>query len=157
MSSLAARADFVVIGGGVVGVTTALELKRRAPDSSVVLIEKETKCGSHASGRNSGVLHAGFYYTADSFKARFSRDGNRELTNYCDRKGLPIRKCGKLVVARSESELPLVDELLARAVTNGVSLEKISVREALEIEPTVRTVGCALFSPTTSTVSPSNS
>lgn len=155
MTSRAASADFVVIGGGVVGITTALELKRRQPDSSVVLIEKEAECGSHASGRNSGVLHAGFYYTADSFKARFSRDGNRELTDYCDQKGLPVRKCGKLVVARDESELPLMDELLSRAVANGVSLERISVREALEIEPSVRTVGCALFSPTTSTVSPS--
>jgi len=147
-------ADFLVIGGGVIGLTAALELKRRLPDAIVALVEKEAECGYHASGRNSGVLHAGFYYSADSFKARFSRDGNRELTAYCDRKGLPIRKCGKLVVVQDRQELPVVEELLRRATSNGVPLERVSEAEARGIEPSVRTVDCALYSPTTSTVSP---
>jgi L-2-hydroxyglutarate oxidase LhgO len=142
------------VGGGIVGLTTALELKRRLPDSAVTVIEKEPACGLHASGRNSGVLHAGFYYSSDSFKARFSRDGNRELTAYCDRKGLAIRKCGKLVVARSQSELPVLEELLARGASNGVPLERVTAAEASEIEPTVKTVDSALYSPTTSSVAP---
>src|SRR6266567_3670366 len=105
-------ADFLVIGGGVVGLSIARELKSRFADSRVALIEKEAECGLHASGRNSGVIHAGFYYTADSLKARFTRQGNLALHAYCEEKGIPVRKCGKLVVAKDESELPLIDELL---------------------------------------------
>ena len=112
-------ADFLVIGGGVVGLCIARELKERFRDSKIALIEKEPQCGLHASGRNSGVIHAGFYYTADSLKARFTRDGNRLLTEYCQRKNIPVNKCGKLVVARDASELPQIDELLRRGQANG--------------------------------------
>ncbi len=81
------RADFTVIGGGIIGLTIARELKVRCPDNSVVIIEKEHACGLHASGRNSGILHAGFYYSPDSLKARFTRDGNRLMTDYCAERG----------------------------------------------------------------------
>ncbi|NTU67255.1 MAG: L-2-hydroxyglutarate oxidase [Chlorobiaceae bacterium] len=146
--------DYLVIGAGVVGVGIARELAVRQPGSKIVLIEKEPAQAMHASGRNSGVLHAGFYYTADSLKARFSRDGNRALTEYCDRNGLPIRKCGKIVVAQTEKEVPLLDELMRRAERNGVELDKISEDEARRIEPKVRTTGFALYSPSTSSVNP---
>ena len=79
-----ATSDFLVIGAGVIGVNLALEAKRRFPDARVTTIEKEAGYGEHASGRNSGVLHAGFYYTANSLKARLTRDGNQRLTNFCD-------------------------------------------------------------------------
>ncbi|CCQ89762.1 putative L-2-hydroxyglutarate oxidase [Nitrospina gracilis 3/211] len=148
-------ADYVVIGGGVIGLSVARELKRRFPGARVVVLEKELRCGAHASTRNSGVLHAGFYYTADSLKARFTRDGNRRLTEFCEERGLAIRKCGKLVVAKNESELEGLDELLRRARVNGVQLEPVTEDEAKKIEPRVRTCGRALFSPTTSTVNPS--
>src|SRR6266404_301811 len=105
MHRSATTTDFLVIGGGVIGLNLALQAKRRHPQSSITLIEKEQDCGSHASGRNSGVLHAGFYYTADSLKARFTRDGNRLLTEYCLTRGLKVNRCGKLVVARDETEL----------------------------------------------------
>ena len=75
--------DFLVIGGGIIGISIARELKSRNPDSSICILEKEYQCGMHASGRNSGVLHAGFYYTADSLKARFTKEGNQRLTEYC--------------------------------------------------------------------------
>src|ERR1041384_8601601 len=78
--------DFLVIGGGVIGVSIARRLRILYPDSSVTLIEKETSCGLHASGRNSGVLHAGFYYSPDTLKAKFTRDGNAQLTAYCEEK-----------------------------------------------------------------------
>src|SRR5215218_5689527 len=91
--------DFLVIGGGIVGIAVARELASRHPGTSVTVVEKEVDCGLHASGRNSGVLHAGFYYTADSLKARFTRDGNRRLTELCRERGLRINQCGKLVVA----------------------------------------------------------
>ena len=83
-------------------------------------MEKERSGGLHASGRTSGVLHAGFYYTADSLKARFTRDGNRALSAYCQERGLRINRCGKLVVARDAADLPGLDELLRRAQANGV-------------------------------------
>ena len=146
--------DFLVIGGGVIGINLALEAKRRFPDAQVILIEKEAHCGEHASGRNSGVLHAGFYYSADSLKARLTRDGNRRLTGYCRERGLGINQCGKLVVAKNADELPVLDELLARAEHNGVELHGITEAEAKEIEPRVRTHQRALFSPTTASVDP---
>ena len=147
-------ADFLVIGGGIIGLSVARELKRRFNDSSVLLIEKEPVCGEHASGRNSGVLHAGFYYTADSLKARFTVEGNRHLSEYCDDKNIPINKCGKLVVAESEAEHASLDELLIRGERNGVELESITEKEAEEIEPRVRTCERAIFSPATSSVNP---
>ena len=146
--------DFLLIGGGIIGISIARELKSRYPDSSVCILEKESKCGLHASGRNSGVLHAGFYYTADSFKARFTREGNQRLTEYCDAKNIKLNKCGKLVVAQNESELPLLDELMNRASKNSVPLEFVTEEEGRAIEPRVKIYQKALFSPTTSSVNP---
>ena len=146
--------DFLLIGGGIIGICIARELKSRYPDASICILEKEHQCGLHASGRNSGVLHAGFYYTADSFKARFTREGNQRLTEYCDVKNIKLNKCGKLVVAQNESELPWLDELMNRASKNGVPLESVTEEESRSIEPRVKTFQRALFSPTTSSVNP---
>jgi L-2-hydroxyglutarate oxidase LhgO len=146
--------DFLVIGGGVIGLNLALQARRRFPDADVTLLEKEADCGLHASGRNSGVLHAGFYYTADSLKARLTREGNRQLTEYCLEHGLGINRCGKLVVAKTPDELPVLDELLLRARRNGVDLQPVSEAEAREIEPRVLTCERALFSPSTASVDP---
>jgi L-2-hydroxyglutarate oxidase len=147
-------ADFLLIGGGIIGINIARELKHTFPGSKVTLIEKEPDCGMHASGRNSGVLHAGFYYSPDSLKARFTRNGNRALTRYCEAKKLSINKCGKLVVAKDEGDLKHLDELLARGKANGIELEEVSESEARKIEPRVRTFARAIYSPTTSTVNP---
>jgi L-2-hydroxyglutarate oxidase LhgO len=100
------------------------------------------------------VLHAGFYYSSSSLKARFSRDGCRRLTEYCVERGLPINRCGKLVVAQSESDHAGIDELKRRAESNGVSVEEVDEAGVSEIEPRARTVGRALFSPTTASVHP---
>lgn len=148
------KADFLVIGGGIVGLCAAQELKRRFPDQSVTLIEKESELGLHASGRNSGVLHAGFYYTADSLKAKFTRDGNRAWRAFCETRGLRVNECGKLVVAHDESELAGLDELLQRGLRNDVPVEMISAQDAKEIEPRVKTFERALWSPITATVAP---
>ncbi|MDE2491984.1 MAG: L-2-hydroxyglutarate oxidase [Elusimicrobia bacterium] len=147
--------DFLVIGGGVVGLSIARELKKRRPRASVALIDKEDAPGLHASGRNSGVLHAGFYYSADSLKARFTRAGNLAWTEYCRERGLPLRACGKLVVASREAEVPVLGELLDRGRANGVPVELVDEKAAREIEPRARTLGRALWSPSTSTVDPS--
>ncbi len=146
--------DFLVIGGGIIGLSIARELRRRFPDARIVLIEKEPVCGAHASGRNSGVLHAGFYYSPESLKAKFTKLGNERLTAYCEEKKLPINKCGKLVVAKQEGELAALDELLRRARANGIALAEVTEQEAKTIEPRVKTYRRALFSPRTSTVDP---
>lgn len=146
--------DFLVIGGGVIGISVARELRKRFSDSRVTLIEKEQRCAEHASGRNSGVLHAGFYYSADSLKAKFTRDGNKLLREYCEYKKIPVNKCGKLVVTKDASELLSLDELLKRGRNNGVVLEEITAEEAQNIEPRVLTYERAIFSPTTCSVDP---
>jgi len=151
---LPATAEFLVVGGGIIGITLALELSRRFPGQRIALIEKEQELGTHASGRNSGILHAGFYYSADSLKARFTKEGNAALTAYCLERGLRINRCGKLVVAKDEEELLGLDELLRRGRVNGVQLEEISESDAMAIEPRIRTAGRAIFSPTTSAVDP---
>lgn len=147
-------ADFLVIGGGVIGLNLALAIKQRYPGDRVTLLDKEKAFGLHASGRNSGVLHAGFYYTADSLKARFTREGNRLLTEYCEDRNLRINRCGKLVVAKGPEDLNGLDELLQRARHNDVDLYEVTEKEAREIEPRVKTYDRALFSPTTSSVNP---
>jgi L-2-hydroxyglutarate oxidase len=146
--------DFLVIGGGVIGLSIARRLRRAFSGASVRLIEKEVDCGLHASGRNSGVLHAGFYYSPDSLKAKLTWKGNQLLTAYCEEKGIPLNKCGKLVVARDGTEHAGLDELLRRGRANGIPLENISEKEAKAIEPRVKTFERALFSPATSTVDP---
>lgn len=146
--------DFLVIGGGIIGLNIARRLRRAFSGASVRLIEKEIDCGLHASGRNSGVLHAGFYYSPDSLKAKLTWKGNQLLTTYCEEKGIPLNRCGKLVVARDRTEHAGLDELLRRGRTNGITLESISEKEAKEIEPRVKTFQRALFSPATSTVDP---
>ncbi len=146
--------DFLIIGAGIVGLTLALELKKQFTDSSITIIEKETEPGSHASGRNSGVLHAGFYYTADSLKAKLCRDGNFAWRQYSEEKGLTINHCGKLVVARNKEELNGLDELYKRGQINNVELEMITAEQASEIETHAYTYERALWSPTTATVNP---
>ncbi len=146
--------DILVVGGGIVGLAVARAARVRWPDASVVLLEKEPEVGLHGSGRNSGVLHAGFYYTADSLKARFSRDGTRQWTELCKERGLAINRCGKLVVAKGPEELDGLDELKRRGDRNGVQLEVVSKDEAREIDPAAKTFERALFSPTTASVDP---
>src|SRR5437868_8861694 len=117
--------DFLIVGGGIIGVALALELRRIYPTTRITLLENEESCGEHASGRNSGVLHAGFYYSADSLKARFTRAGNERLKAYCRERGLKVNACGKLVVARDEKDWAGLDELLRRAKANGVRLQEL--------------------------------
>jgi L-2-hydroxyglutarate oxidase LhgO len=146
--------DFLILGGGIIGICVARELKRRFPDADVTLLEKEIACGLHASGRNSGIIHAGFYYSADSLKAKLTRAGNQAMIDYCEVKQIPLNRCGKLVVAKDEDDLPRLDELLRRGVVNGVPLENVTEKEAREIEPRVKTHQRAIFSPSTASANP---
>jgi L-2-hydroxyglutarate oxidase LhgO len=147
-------ADVAVIGGGIVGLALADAMLTADPARKVVVLEKENRLGAHASGRNSGVLHAGFYYSPDTLKARLTRRGNVLLHEFCDEQGVPVRRCGKLVVTRDPSELPALDDLLARAEANGVPVESVDEQQARELEPLARTVERAIWSPTTSSADP---
>src|SRR4029079_6767101 len=146
--------DFLVVGGGIIGLSVARELKRRVSDAKITVLEKEPSCGLNASGRNSGVIHAGFYYSADSLKAKLTRAGNQAMTAYCETKNIPLNRCGKLVVAKDKDDLPQLDELLRRGAANGVPLEDLTEEEARKIEPRVKTHQRAIFSPTTTSADP---
>jgi len=148
------QADYLIIGAGIIGLALARELKTRFPDALILVIEKEPDTGFHSSGRNSGVLHAGFYYFADSLKARFTRDGNRLMKEYVKSRGLAINECHKVVVASEESEIDGVRELQRRGEKNGVDVRIIDEQELAEIDPNARTMQIALYSPTTATVDP---
>ncbi|MGD8360368.1 MAG: FAD-dependent oxidoreductase [Gemmatimonadota bacterium] len=146
--------DFLIVGAGIVGLAVALEAQARFPGSTVVVLEKEGAPALHSSGRNSGVLHAGFYYTADSLKARFSREGTRRWTEFCLERKLAINRCGKLVVAKGPNELEGLAELKRRGDRNGVLLHEVTEEEAKGIDPAAKTFERALFSPTTASVDP---
>jgi len=146
--------DYLIIGAGIVGLAIARDLIGRIPESSIIVLEKEPDVAYHSSGRNSGVLHAGFYYTANSLKARFTRDGNAEMRQYCYDNHLQINECKKVVVAKNESELPALFELEKRGKVNGVEVQIIDEKELAILDPNVKTFRHALFSPTTATVDP---
>ncbi len=147
------RADVVIVGGGIVGLTLARAILARGA-GDVLVLEKEPSLGRHASGRNSGVLHAGIYYAPDSRKAATCLAGNRAMRAYCEERGLPVVGCGKVIVAREESELPVLDELHRRATRNGARVEVLDERGLAEVEPFARTVGRALWSRDTAVVDP---
>ena len=146
--------DHIIIGAGIMGLSMARHLKQSSPQSKILVLDKEEKEAAHASSRNSGVLHAGFYYTADSLKAKFTVDGSRALKVYCREKGLPLNECGKLVVAQNEQELEQLYELQKRGQRNGSNVEIIDETRAREIEPNVRTFKKALYSPDTASIDP---
>lgn len=129
----------VVVGSGIVGIAVAQALASRGDE--VVVLEKEDRLAQHQTGRNSGVIHSGLYYPPGSAKARMSAAGSRSMAEYAHDRGVPIKICGKLVVAVDESELPALGALEARAAQNGVPARVISMDEAREIEPAVGGVG----------------
>ena len=146
--------DIIVVGCGIVGLAVVRELRARYPRLALTAIDKEGSLACHASGRNSGVVHAGFYYSPESLKARLTAEGNRLLTEYCLKRSLSILRCGKVVVAKDESEVALLDELKRRGEANNVELEVIDEKRLAAIEPNARTHRAALYSPSTSTINP---
>jgi L-2-hydroxyglutarate oxidase LhgO len=146
--------DYLIIGSGIIGLSLARDLTNRFPSARIAILEKEPDVAYHSSGRNSGVLHAGFYYTADSLKAKFTRDGNRQMREYCYSHGLQINETKKVVVAKDESELPALFELEKRGKVNGVDVKIIDEKELADIDPNVKTFKNALWSPNTATVDP---
>jgi len=139
------KTDFLIVGAGIIGLSIAKAIQDRYPNKSITIIEKEDSVAKHASGRNSGVLHAGFYYTADSLKAKFTREGNIRLKEFCKEYNLALNECGKVVVARDERELETLHELYNRGKRNGVNVEIIDEKRLSQIEPNAKTNKEALY------------
>ena len=141
--------DVAVVGGGIIGLSTAMQLRRRYPRWRVAVLEKEEELAAHQTGHNSGVIHSGIYYRPGSHKARFCVDGVRSLLQFCDENEIEYQQCGKVVVATHESELGRLDDLYQRGVANGVEgLELIGPERLKEVEPHVFGIR-ALLAPTT--------
>jgi L-2-hydroxyglutarate oxidase LhgO len=147
------RAEILIVGAGIIGLTVARELAARGR-SDILILEKEEQLGAHASGRNSGVLHAGIYYAPDSLRAKSCLGGNRLMKAFCRERGLPLHEGGKVIVARTEAELPALEELHRRASANGARVRFVDERELADLEPMARTVGKALHSLDTAVVDP---
>lgn len=146
--------DYLIIGAGIIGLTIARELNKRFPHQKIAVLEKESDVAFHSSGRNSGVLHAGFYYTADTLKAKLTSEGNKLLREYCITNKLKINECQKVVIAQSEEEIDTIFELERRGIANGVDVKVIDQKQLKQLDPNVITKQYALFSPNTATVDP---
>lgn len=147
-------ADYLIIGAGIVGLCIARELSVKKPHADILIIDKEPSSVEHGSGRNSGVIHAGFYYPAGSLKAKLTAQGNQELTAYCHANQININACGKLVVAQTEADIAGIYELAKRAKHNGVEVSLVDEQQMFDIEPNAKTCQVALYSPHTASASP---
>jgi L-2-hydroxyglutarate oxidase len=143
--------DYIVIGGGIVGMSTAMHLLEDQPGRSLLLLEKEAEPARHQTGRNSGVIHAGVYYAPGSLKARFSREGAEATVRFATKHGIPFERCGKLLVATSEAELQRMDALEERCGQNQITVERLDAAELKRREPHITGLG-ALFVPATGIV-----
>ncbi len=143
------RCDLAIVGGGIIGLAVARELIARHPRASVCVLERESDVGTHQTGHNSGVIHAGVYYTPGSLKARLCVEGARELYEYCAERDIPVERGGKVIIATDRSELPRLDELERRGTANGVAgLRRIDAEQISELEPHARGIA-GLHSPHT--------
>lgn len=139
--SMLASYDAIVIGAGIVGASTAWQLQQQRPDWRILILDKEAEPAQHQSGHNSGVVHAGVYYPPGSMKAQFCKEGWQQTLAFCDRHNIQYRQCGKLIVARDQSELPGLDALRQRASQNGLQVSRLSATELREREPYLRGAG----------------
>ena len=143
------KCDVLIIGAGVVGLSTGIALLQNRPSLKVMVADKEKNIAMHASGRNSGVIHAGFYYSPDSLKAKFCRDGNFELRKLAKKYGIPVKDVGKVVVTRNEDEDSRLNTLFERGIANGVELEIHPEEKLKNFEPLAITHNRFMWSPNT--------
>jgi len=143
--------DFIIIGGGILGMSTAMQLQQRYPDKRILLLEKESGPAQHQTGHNSGVIHAGVYYTPGSLKARFCLEGNRRMKTFCDEHQVKYDVCGKLLVATNDLEMQRMQALWERTEANGLEREWLSADALHEREPNITGIG-AIFVPSSGIV-----
>ncbi|MCP1604298.1 L-2-hydroxyglutarate oxidase [Pseudomonas citronellolis] len=144
--------DFIIIGGGIVGMSTAMQLTQVYPDAKILLLEKEAGPAHHQTGHNSGVIHAGVYYTPGSLKAKFCLAGNKATKAFCDKHGIRYDECGKLLVATNELEMERMRALWERTAANGLERHWLSAGELREREPNIVGMG-GIFVPSSGIVS----
>ena len=145
------RLDVVIVGGGIVGLATARAIVRARPGVQLAILEKESRLAQHQTGRNSGVLHSGIYYRPGSQKAAMCVRGRLAMERFCTEHDVPFERCGKVIVAVDERELPRLDQLEERAVANGVHAERVGHERLRELEPHVAGIA-ALHVPETGIV-----
>jgi len=127
--------DVAVVGGGIIGLTTANAILDQHPGVRLIQIEKEATWAAHQTGRNSGVIHSGIYYQPHSLKAKLCREGNESMIRFCQEHGLAYEVCGKLIVATDDSELPQLEKLHERGKENGIPVQMLTAAEVTEQEP----------------------
>ena len=133
--------DYTIIGGGIVGISTALQLKQKEPNASILLLEKEPALACHQTGHNSGVIHAGVYYTPGSLKADFCKRGAKATIKFCNENAIPYKQCGKLLVATTTLELQRMRELQERCNENGIECIPLGEAALREKEPDIKGLG----------------
>ncbi|MGG6241936.1 L-2-hydroxyglutarate oxidase [Nodosilinea sp. AN01ver1] len=132
--------DYAIVGGGIVGLATAMKLSQMLPSAKITVIEKESSWAYHQTGNNSGVIHSGVYYKPGSFKAKFSRAGCQSMVEFCRQHDIPHEVCGKVIVATEEKELPLLDNLFQRGLQNQIPVSMITPEQVKDIEPYVNCI-----------------
>ncbi len=132
--------DFTIVGGGIVGLSTAMALGQTYPNAKILLLEKESNWANHQTGNNSGVIHSGIYYKPGSFKAKFCRDGSRSMVEFCQTHNLPHEVCGKVIIATEPHELPLLKNLYDRGLQNNLPVTEITPDEVHNHEPHVNAI-----------------
>jgi L-2-hydroxyglutarate oxidase len=137
--------DFIIVGGGIIGLSTAWQLKQRYRDKTLLLLEKESALARHQTGHNSGVIHAGVYYKPGSLKARFCKEGAAASYEFCEQHGIPCRRIGKLLVATNTVERLRMSVLFERCRENGLSPEVISPARLRELEPEITGEGAIMI------------
>lgn len=143
--------DYIIIGGGIVGVSTAWQLQQNEPEKSVLLIEKEAQLSQHQTGHNSGVIHAGVYYAPGSLKAEFCKAGELATVNFCRQHNIDVNNCGKLLVATNDIELTRMQALYERCQNNNIDVELLDQKQLQQREPNIIGLG-AIFVAATSIV-----
>ena len=144
--------DYLVVGGGIVGLTVAHELRKRHPAASIALLEKEGALGKHASGRNSGVLHSGIYYDSRTLKAKVCAEGARRMKAFAAEHGINCQHSGKVIVATAPQDLPVIDRLLKNAQENGIHAERLDEQGIHQIEPHAGVYQQGIYCPDTAVI-----
>ena len=144
--------DFVIAGAGILGLSTALEIKARYPQAGILVLEKEPRPGLHASGRNSGVLHSGIYYGSDTLKARICAVGAKRMREFAAKHGIACEPCGKVILASCEEDLPAVDRLMKNAAENHIRAELLEEPQIRKIEPHARAYKKGVYTPETAVI-----
>ncbi|MFZ4452748.1 L-2-hydroxyglutarate oxidase [Salibacterium aidingense] len=143
--------DFVIIGGGIVGLAAGYSIQQKKPNASILVLEKELDWAAHQTGHNSGVIHSGIYYRPGSYKASFARAGNQSMKTFCEEHSIAYDACGKVIVAADDKEITPLENLYQRGIQNGLAVEKLSAAQLKEKEP-YATGAAALYVPSTGIV-----